>query len=324
MSDAMASIGGTRAGRRLGILALLLIAWGAPAAWAQTPSPLQEWQYSGGIILARLFQPDLPTWRTIVGIAGDLEPVYDGAHAYRGSGGPVVDIHYKDVAFFSVGEGFGYNVLHGDHYQVGIGLTYDLGRRDEDDLTNLRGMGDIPAAPVAKLYGSWVLSRKFPLILRVAARQFMGGAQGAVGDAGVYLPLPGSSERFVMFAGPSITMATRHYMQTLYGVTPQQSLLSGHPVYEIDHAGTTNVGVGFSATKFLGVHWLVNLDLALSQIRGQPAYSPIVEQRTQRVVALSFSYHHESPSAAQAAAGPPLSQLSGSVGPRGAVPDLVD
>jgi outer membrane scaffolding protein for murein synthesis (MipA/OmpV family) len=306
MSDKIESTGRGRPWRRLGIIAVLLIAMTAPAAWAQTPSPLQEWQYSGGIILARLFQPDLPTWRTIVGVGADVEPVYDGAHAYRLSGGPVVDIHYKDVAFFSVGEGLGYNVLHGDHYQVGIGLTYDLGRRDEDDLTNLRGMGDIPAAPVAKLYGSWVLSRKFPLILRVAARQFMGGDQGAVGDAGVYLPLPGSSERVVMFAGPSITVATRHYMQVLYGVTQQQSLLSGHPVYDIDHSGTTNAGVGFSATKFLGSHWLLNLDLAISQIRGAPAHSPIVEQRTQRAIALSFSYHHETPKAAAAS----LSQLA--------------
>jgi outer membrane scaffolding protein for murein synthesis (MipA/OmpV family) len=306
MTDRMESTVPVRAWRRLGLLAVLFIGMAAPAAWAQTPSPLQEWQYSGGIILARLFQPDLPTWRNIFGVAADLEPVYSGARAYRGSGGPIIDIHYKDVAFFSVGEGFGYNVLHGDHYQVGIGLTYDLGRRDEDDLTNLRGMGDIPAAPVAKVYGSWVLSRKFPLILRLDARQFMGGNQGAVGDAGVYLPLPGSSERFVMFAGPSITLATRHYLQVLYGVTQQQSLLSGHPVYDIEHSGTVSAGVGFSATKFLGRHWLVNLDLALSQIRGDPAHSPIVEERTQRVVALSFSYHHETPTAS----APSLSQLT--------------
>jgi len=160
-------------------------------------------------------------------------------------------------------------------------------------LTNLHGMGDIAAAPVAKMYASVVLSRKFPLILRVAARQFMGGAQGAVGDAAVYLPLPGSSKSFVMFAGPSITLATRHYLQTVYGVTPQQSLASGHPVYEISHAGTSNAGVGFSATKFIGKHLLLNLDMAISQIRGSPAYSPIVEERTQRVLALSFDYHWE-------------------------------
>jgi len=93
-----------------------------------------------------------------------------------------------------------------------------------------------------------------------------------------------------MFAGPSITLATRHYLQNLYGVTPQQSLASGHPIYEISHAGTSAAGVGFSATKFFTDHWLINLDTAISQIRGASSRSPLVERRTGRVLALSFDY----------------------------------
>jgi outer membrane scaffolding protein for murein synthesis (MipA/OmpV family) len=281
----------TSAVRRLGFLALVLLAGHSRVVLAQTPSPLQEWQYSGGIILARLFQPDLPQWRVILGTAAEVQPVYDGSRAYRVQGGPVINIHYRDIAYVSTGEGIGFNFLRGDHYQVGIGLTYDFGRREKDDFANLHGMGDISAAPVAKLYASWVLSRKFPLILRIDARQFMGGAQGAVGDAGVYLPLPGSSKTFVMFAGASITFATDHYLQTLYGVTPAQSLASGHPVYGIPHAGTSAAGVGFSATKFITDHWLFNVDAALSQIRGSPAHSPLVERRTQRELALSVDYN---------------------------------
>jgi outer membrane scaffolding protein for murein synthesis (MipA/OmpV family) len=285
--------GGVQALRQVGFLILLALVCAWRPASAQTPSPLQEWQYSGGIILARLFEPNLPELRTVAGLGGDVQPVYDGARAYRVSGGPVLDLRYRDIAFFSTGEGLGYNFLRGDHYQVGIGVTYDLGRHEKDDYTNLHGMGNISAAPVAKLYGSVVLSKKFPLILRVAARQYVGGAQGAVGDAGVYIPLPGSSRRFVMFAGPSITVGTRHYLQTLYGVSAAQSVASGHPEFDIEHSGTAHAGVGFSATKFIGRRWLVNLDAAISQIRGDPAYSPLIERRTERVLALSFDYHHE-------------------------------
>jgi outer membrane scaffolding protein for murein synthesis (MipA/OmpV family) len=92
-----------------------------------------------------------------------------------------------------------------------------------------------------------------------------------------------------MFAGPSITLATHHYLQTLYGVSPEQSLASGHPVYD-PHAGMSAAGVGFSATKFITKHWLLNMDAALDQIRGSAAHSPIVEKRTQRVLALSVDY----------------------------------
>ena len=270
---------------------LVLLGCSFPPAHAQTPSPLQEWQYSGGIILARLFEPDLPEWRVILGAAAQVQPAYDGSRAYRVEGGPVINIRYRDIAFFSTGEGLGFNFLHGDHYQVGVAVAYDLGRQEKEDYANLRGMGNISAAPVAKIYGSWVLSRKFPMILRVDARQFIGGAQGAVGDAGVYIPLPGSSKTFVMFAGPSITLADNHYLQTLYGVTPAQSAASGHRVYEIPHAGTSAAGVGFSATKFLTDHLLLNMDAALNQVRGSAAHSPLVERRTQRVLALSIDYN---------------------------------
>jgi outer membrane scaffolding protein for murein synthesis (MipA/OmpV family) len=272
------------------VLTFLLLA-GLRPAQAQTPSPLQEWQYSGGIVLARLFEPDLPKWRVILGAAAQVQPAYDGSRAYRVEGGPVVNIRYRDIAFLSTGEGLGFNFMRGDHYQVGVAAAYDLGRQEKEDYANLRGMGDISAAPVAKIYASWVLSRKFPLIMRVDVRQFIGGAEGVVGDAGVYLPLPGSSKTFVMFAGPSITLADKHYMQTLYGVTPAQSAASGHRVYDIPHAGTAAAGVGFSATKFVTEHLLFNVDAAISQIRGSPAYSPLVERRTQRVLALSIDYN---------------------------------
>jgi outer membrane scaffolding protein for murein synthesis (MipA/OmpV family) len=277
----------------LGTLALVLFGLGVRGAWAQTPSPLQDWQYSGGVILARLFEPDLPTWRTVLGTAAEWEPIYEGARAYRTSGGPVFDIRLRDEAYFSTGEGLGYNFLRGDHYQFGVALAYDLGRRASEDLTNLHGMGNISPAPVGKIYGAVVLSRKFPLILRATARQFIGGANGAVADLGVYMPLPGSSKSFVMFAGPSITLATRHYLQTEFGVTPDQSLASGHPAYDIHDSGTDKAGVGFSATKFVTQHFLVNLDMAISQLRGDPTRSPLTEERTQRVVALSFDYQWE-------------------------------
>ena len=193
---------------------------------------MQEWQYSGGIILARLFEPSQPEWRVILGTAAEAQPVYAGAHAYRVQGGPVINIDYKDIAFISAGDGIGYNFLRGDHYRVGAALAFDLGRRERDDYANLRGMGD---------------------------------------------------------SGPSITLATRRYLQSEFGVTPAQSLASGHPVFDA-HAGMAAVGVGFSATRFLTDHWLLNTDLAISKFKGSPDVSPITETSTQRVIALSLNY----------------------------------
>jgi outer membrane scaffolding protein for murein synthesis (MipA/OmpV family) len=263
---------------------------GLRAAMAQTPSPMQEWQYSGGVILERLFQTDVPQWRHVLGLATELEPAYSGARAYKAQVGPAVDFFYKDVAFISTGDGVGYNFLHTSHAQAGVALTYDLGRREEQDYTNLRGMGNVTLAPVAKVYLSWALSRKLPLVLRIDARQFMGGAQGAVGDIAIYTPLPGSSRKFVMFAGPSVTLATRHYLQVLYGVNAQQAVASGHPVYEFQHSGTVAAGIGFSATYSFTENWLLNFEGAYSQFRGHTTNSPILENVDQRLATLSFDY----------------------------------
>ncbi|HXP27536.1 MAG TPA: MipA/OmpV family protein [Steroidobacteraceae bacterium] len=259
------------------------------SAWSQTPSPMQEWQYSGGVILARLFDPNFPEWRTVLGVAADTQPVYAGADAYRVQGGPVINIQYSDIAFLSTGDGLGVNFLRGDHYRVGAAIAYDRGRIERDDYTNLRGMGNINPAPVAKLFATYVLSKKFPLILRVDARQLLGGADGTVGDAGLYIPLPGSSKKFVMFAGPSVTFGSHHYLQSEYGVSPAQSLASGHPVFDA-HAGMASVGVGFSATRFITNHLLLNVDAAVDELKGSPDISPLTESRTQRELALSIAY----------------------------------
>lgn len=269
--------------------AFLFCILGPRAACAQTPSPLQEWQYSGGIILARLFEPNLPEWRVITGLAAESQPVYAGAAAYRVQGGPVIDIEYRDIAFLSTGDGIGVNVLRGDHYRVGAAIAYDFGRREKDDYTNLRGMGNISAAPVAKVFATYVLSKKFPLIVRVDGRQLLGGADGTVGDVGIYMPLPGSSKKFVMFAGPSITLATHRYLQSEFGVTPAQSLASGHRPFD-PHAGMVAEGVGFSATRLVTDHWLLNLNAAISKLKGSPDVSPLTERSTQRELTVSIDY----------------------------------
>jgi outer membrane scaffolding protein for murein synthesis (MipA/OmpV family) len=258
-------------------------------ALSQTPSPLQEWQYSSGIVLERLFEPDLPEWRVVLGAGAEAKPLYDGAELNRVQGGPVINVRYRDIAFVSVGEGIGVNVLHGENYRAGVVLGYDLGRRVEDDLGHLHGLGDIGRAPAVKLFVSYAISKEFPMVLRGDVRQIIGGADGLVADVGVYMPLPGSSKKFIMFAGPSISYADHRYLQKEFGVTRTQALASGYPVYD-PHAGTNAVGFGFSATWFMTEHWLVNMDTAVDQLLGSARVSPITQKPLQRALALSFAY----------------------------------
>lgn len=259
------------------------------AAHAQTPSPLQEWQYPGGFVLEKLFEPNMPTWQFVLGGGTAVKPIYDGARPYTVQAGPVIDIHYRDIAFASVGEGIGVNVLRGDNYLAGIALGYDLGRRVAQYPSHLTGLGNIEPAPVVKLFASYAISKSFPLVLRVDVRRVIGGANGWIGDVGTYMPLPGSSKRLVMFAGPSITAAAGDYMQNVFGVDAGQSAASGYPRYDAG-AGLEAVGMGFSLTWFFTPHWLFNTDTAIDRLLGSAADSPITQEKLQGIVALSIAY----------------------------------
>jgi outer membrane scaffolding protein for murein synthesis (MipA/OmpV family) len=270
---------------------IVLTCFTAPTAViAQTPSPLQEWQYSSGLILARVFQSELPDFRVISGVGSAIQPVYDGSRAYRARGGPVINVQFKDIAFISTGDGIGYNVVHKRGLQLGVSIAYDLGRKERDDYTNLTGIGDKPVSAVPKLFGTWVVSQKFPLVIRGDIRHLLRPGGGSIADLGAYFPLPGCSSRLAMFFGPSITIANKRYLQDMYGVTNQESATSRHSSHSIKHSGIEASGLGFSATWTLSRHYLVNVNAAINHLGHLATDSPLVERASGHVVALSLDY----------------------------------
>jgi outer membrane scaffolding protein for murein synthesis (MipA/OmpV family) len=250
---------------------------------------MQEWQYPGGIELENLFAPEIPRWDVILGIATSAQPAYSGASRYRAAAGPVVNIRYRNLFFLSSGEGLGVNVLQGKQYRVSLAVGLDLGRRMQWAYGRLRGLGDIPRAPFFKLSGSYIISKRLPVILRADISKIAGGDAGLVGDLEVYTPLPGSSRRFVMFAGPSLTLADRKHLQTGYGISPLQAMQSGYPVFAA-HGGLEAAGFGFSATRFFTRRLLANTNLSVSELLGSAGRSPLVERRTQASFSLAMAY----------------------------------
>ncbi|BCF92644.1 MULTISPECIES: MipA/OmpV family protein [Paraburkholderia] len=262
----------------------------APAAMAQTPSPLGEWQYSAGIPLEKLFQPtNRPDWEVRIGIGSTFEPRYDGSDRYHTLIGPSTDIRYKDLAFLSTGEGLGVNVLQGPNWRVSISAVYDLGRRAHDDPSRLDGLGNINPAPEAKLAGEYVISKEFPLVFRGAVTRSFGGSNGWVADLGAYMPLPGSSESFFWFAGPSVTFADSKYMNSWFGVNAMQAANSRYSQYDAS-AGLKSAGFGVTMIWFVNKHWFVTADGALKRLLGSAANSPITQTKTGGVCDVSINY----------------------------------
>lgn len=259
------------------------------SASAQTPSPLTEWQYSSGILLEQMFEPQLPTWRIRLGPSVSFQPRYDGSSRYQMLAGPVIDVRYRDRYFFSTGEGLGVNLLTGPNWRLGVAAAYDLGRRAADDLEHLHGMGNINPAPAVRLFGEYVVSKSFPLVVRADVRRNIGGDNGWIGDIGTYMPMPGSSETFAWFAGPTMTIADSKYMNRWFGVNAEQSARSGYGRYDAS-PGIRSVGFGLSATYTYRKHWLFTADAAFQQLVGAAAHSPLTQRRGSGVFDLAVDY----------------------------------
>jgi outer membrane scaffolding protein for murein synthesis (MipA/OmpV family) len=261
----------------------------APAALAQTPSPLGEWQYSAGIPLEKLYQPKVPDWQLRVGIGSTFEPRYDGSDRYHILVGPSVDVRYRDLAFVSTGEGVGVNVIQGPNWRASISAAYDLGRRGHDDPSRLNGLGNINPAPELKMAGEYVVSKEFPLVFRAAVTRSFGGSNGWTADLGTYMPMPGSSEKFFWFAGPSVTFADSTYMNSWFGVNAAQAAASRYPQYDAS-AGLKSAGFGITMIWFIDKHWFVTADGALKRLLGSAAHSPITQTKTDGVCDVSINY----------------------------------
>ena len=251
---------------------------------AQTPSPLASWQYSAGEVLAKLGDEPLPEWRITLGPSVSVAPEYEGADSYHVTPGGIIDIRFRDIAFFSVGEGLGVNLLRGDTYRAGVAVSYDLGRNDNDDA-HIRGLGDVDPTPEAKLFGQVFI---MPVVLSVDLRRGIGGHDGWIGDLGAYMPLS-ASKKFIAFAGPSVTLADQDYMDSYFSVSPGQAANSGLPAFKAD-PGFKNANFGVMAIYFITDNWLIVADAAVERLLGDAARSPVTQSRTQFTFDLSIAY----------------------------------
>ena len=258
-------------------------------AQAQTPSPLAEWQYSPGIQIARLFEPTVPTWQVDLGLAVQASPLYDGAGRYHLQPGPAIDIRYKDKAFLSTGEGLGANLFSFRHIRFGAALSYDLGRSPHLDGKSLSGLGTIHPAPEAKLFADYTLAEAFPLDIRVDARKQLGATNGYIGDIGAYLPMPGSSQQFVWFAGPTVTAADNRYMQGYFGISDHQAAQTHYKKFKAV-GGFKSAGFGISAAWIITPHLILNADGAVERLLGDAASSPITDTKYEEVASLAAIY----------------------------------
>ncbi|EJL92081.1 outer membrane protein V [Herbaspirillum sp. CF444] len=183
--------------------------------------------------------------------------------------------------------GVGAYFYNDEHWRVGAALSYDLSsaRKESDDETRLRGLGDIEKTAHATLFASY--TRDWFGLRTVLSTDAGGKHQGTTVNVdldGKYQPI----EHLVLSAGPGLTWNSSQYNQTFYGITSQQSARSGLSAYSPRSGVTLRVSVG--ANYQLNRNWNIGTRVGISRLPSEVANSPIVNNRNQVNYGISANY----------------------------------
>jgi outer membrane scaffolding protein for murein synthesis (MipA/OmpV family) len=194
------------------------------------------------------------------------------------------------VDIVSVPFGAGVYLYNDEHWRIGAALSYDLSsaRKESDDETHLRGLGDIEKTAHATLFASY--TRDW-FGLRTALSTDAGGKhQGTTANLDLevkYQPI----EHLVLSAGPGITWNSSQYNQTFYGITSQQSSQSGLSAYSPGSGIILRVSAG--ANYQLTRNWSLGARVGVSRLPSEVANSPIVNNRNQVNYGISANYRFD-------------------------------
>jgi MipA family protein len=221
-------------------------------------------------------------WKVMLGLGTGVSPNYEGSSDYALFAAPFINIVWRDTVSIGM-DGLNVNILHGQNYRAGLGLTFDPGRSEDGkwvlgiDLSNrsdsLHGLGDIDPSLGIKAFGSYMLS---PVEFRVAVAKFTGDQNdGIVVNLGASLPYR-LTEKLTVSPNVKATWADGDYMQAYFGVNHQQALNSAFSPFDAG-AGFKDVGAGLNVTYKLDQHWSVGADAGIKYLLGDAAASPISE-----------------------------------------------
>ena len=144
--------------------------------------------------------------------------------------------------------------------------------RDEDDYSDLEGLGDVSAAYE---FGATVGYRYDFVRGFLTLRQGFGGHHGVVGEVGVDViaePLP----KLTLSLGPRLGLASSDYLDTYLGVDAEQSAASGLREFDPD-GGVSGVGLEVEARYALTPAWSVVANAGYERLVGDAADSPVTD-----------------------------------------------
>lgn len=227
-------------------------------------------------------------WTFEVAAGGGVAPRYSGSGSeeYRATPSLSFDVTSPGGWFLGT-SGIGWGTSIGEHTRVRAYVGASGIRKEKDSLLGgsdfLRGMGDIDARPLvgvsagytlgeAVLSGSWQFTRKDE-----------DKAENGLATQQIHLNL--SMPLFDLAGGVvsgsvSTDYGNRGYMQTWYGVSPEQAARTGFAEHK-PKAGLVSAGVGLKWSHRVGRNGNWYISAEGTRLLGDAADSPIVQKANQ-------------------------------------------
>jgi outer membrane scaffolding protein for murein synthesis (MipA/OmpV family) len=228
-------------------------------------------------------------WQASVGAGVAVVPVYEGSDNDRVMAIPAVRVSYKNMVTLGQ-DGLMVKAYENDRLKLEAGLGYQPGRDESDDHVNLRGMGDVDGAALAKVGASYILGDT-PVgraEAGVMAAQGLNGDYGTTveGKLGLKRPL---TDCLSIGGDVHATWASDTHMETYFGVSSAQSARSGKAAYAPE-AGIKSYGVALNGTYKITNAWQSFAKVQVNQLTGDAADSPIVQREWQPSAVVGLMY----------------------------------
>lgn len=221
-----------------------------------------------------------------IGLAAIGGYKYMGSDERRYLALPTIDYRWANGWFAGIGNGIGYRFRAGPDLQYGLRLAADFGRKEHRSAV-LRGLGDIDTRPEAGAFLNW---QALPSVSLTSSLRYGAGndRDGLVLDVGVHHRLP-LAPQWHLGTSLSATWVNRSYMQSYFGITPEQSARSGYAVSMVD-AGVRDVRAGVSLTYIVNRDWAVTGAVSAGALQGDAKDSVIVKERNPVSGVLAIGY----------------------------------
>lgn len=226
-------------------------------------------------------------WEGAIGLNLSHRPEYSGAGLHVTKASPAFYLRWGRFSltnasgFISrrsedVVRGLGLDLADTGRLRASLALRVDQGR-GEGGSEALAGTGDIKPTVRLRLNLGWKLDGPWRLGGSWSVDAF-GRGGGHTGDISLGWEQP-LDPRTRLTVNLSLAAAGDRYMQTWYGITPEQSARSGYAVYT-PPAGWRDVTLGASLRRDLGDRWVWQAAGQLAQLLGPAADSPLTRRTT--------------------------------------------